>query len=78
MNAFQRAVDYQKAMKEIQKQDATLNWKHWWRSLLKNVSLPVTHMFQQEITSAMRVGDKFGVRFNTLHTFLKDIKWRIK
>lgn len=73
-DAFQRAVDYQKAMKEDPKTRRDLELEALVEILNKKRFITCHSYVQQEITSAMRVGDKFGVRFNTFTHILEGYK----
>ncbi len=73
-DAFQRAEDYQKAMKEDPKTRRDLELDALVEILNKKRFITCHSYVQQEITAAMRVGDKFGVRFNTFTHILEGYK----
>lgn len=73
-DAFQRAVDYQKAMKADPKGRRDLELDALVEILNKKRFITCHSYVQTEITAAMRVGDKFGVRFNTFTHILEGYK----
>jgi imidazolonepropionase-like amidohydrolase len=73
-DAFQRASDYQKAMKADPKTRRDLELDALVEILNKKRFITCHSYVQSEITAAMRAGDKFGVRFNTFTHILEGYK----
>jgi len=73
-DAFARAVDYQKAMKIDPKTRRDLELDALVEILNKKRFITCHSYVQSEITAAMRVGDKYGFKFNTFTHILEGYK----
>ena len=73
-DAFARAVDYQKAMKADPKMRRDLELDALVEIMNKNRFITCHSYVQSEITAAMRVGDKYGFKFNTFTHILEGYK----
>ena len=73
-DAFARAVDYQKAMKIDPKMRRDLELDALVEILNKKRFITCHSYVQSEITAAMRVGDKYGFKFNTFTHILEGYK----
>lgn len=73
-DAFARAVDYQKAMKIDPKTRRDLELDALVEIMNKKRFITCHSYVQSEITAAMRVGDKYGFKFNTFTHILEGYK----
>jgi imidazolonepropionase-like amidohydrolase len=73
-DAFARAVDYQKAMKADSKTRRDLELDALVEIMNKKRFITCHSYVQSEITSAIRVGDKYGFKFNTFTHILEGYK----
>ncbi|NCI48301.1 amidohydrolase family protein [Sediminibacterium roseum] len=73
-DAFARATDYQNAMKADPKTRRDLELDALVEIMNKKRFITCHSYVQSEITAAMRVGDKYGVRFNTFTHILEGYK----
>jgi imidazolonepropionase-like amidohydrolase len=73
-DAFARAVDYQKAMKADPKTRRDLELDALVEIMNRNRYITCHSYVQSEITAAIRVGDKYGFKFNTFTHILEGYK----
>ncbi|MBC7652754.1 MAG: amidohydrolase family protein, partial [Deinococcales bacterium] len=73
-DAFARAVDYQKALKADPKTRRDLELEALVEILNKKRFITCHSYVQSEITAALRVGDKYGFKFNTFTHILEGYK----
>ncbi|MES2003730.1 MAG: amidohydrolase family protein [Bacteroidota bacterium] len=73
-DAFARATDYEKAMKADPKTRRDLELDALVEILNKKRFITCHSYVQSEITAAMRVGDKYGFKFNTFTHILEGYK----
>ena len=73
-DAFARAIDYQKAMKIDPTTRRDLELEALVEILNKKRFITCHSYVQSEITAAMRVGDKYGFKFNTFTHILEGYK----
>ncbi len=73
-DAFTRAMDYQRAMKANPNTRRDLELDALVEILNKQRFITCHSYVQSEITSAMRIGDKFGFKFNTFTHILEGYK----
>ncbi len=73
-DAFARAVDYQKALKIDAKTRRDLELDALVEIMNKKRFITCHSYVQSEITAAMRVGDKYGFKFNTFTHILEGYK----
>ena len=73
-DAFARAIDYQKAMKADAKTRRDLELDALVEIMNKSRYITCHSYVQSEITAAMRVGDKYGFKFNTFTHILEGYK----
>jgi imidazolonepropionase-like amidohydrolase len=73
-DAFARAIDYEKAMKADAKTRRDLELDALVEIMNKSRYITCHSYVQSEITAAMRVGDKYGFKFNTFTHILEGYK----